>query len=155
MKPITVIGIGNLLMQDDGVGVHVINYLAEHGVPESVELVDGGTNSYDLLEHFSADTFFIVVDAMHTGGTPGSIYRAPLGELGLRPQDNILSLHEMHFIEAVQMTNMLGYHPDILVYGIEPETVALDLELTPRVAEAVPRVAELILQDIREQSVCG
>lgn len=152
MKPITVVGIGNLLMQDDGVGVQVINYLAEQGVPEGVELVDGGTNSYDLVEYFSADTFFIVVDAMHTGGTPGSIYRAPLGELGLRPQENILSLHEMHFIEAVQMINMLGYHPDILVYGIEPETVALSLELTPRVAAAVPRVAELILQDILERS---
>ncbi|MFY9119892.1 MAG: hydrogenase maturation protease [Syntrophomonadaceae bacterium] len=153
MKPIMVIGIGNLLMQDDGVGVHVINLLAEQGVPAGVKLVDGGTHSYDLLECFSADAHFIIVDAMHTGGKPGSIYRAPLNELGLRPQENIMSLHELHFIEAVQMANMLGYKPDIMVYGIEPESVALSLELSPLVAAAVPRVAELILKDIQEKLV--
>lgn len=149
MKPVTVIGIGNLLMKDDGVGVHVINYLSNRGVPDHVELIDGGTNSYDLLEYFAADASFIVVDAMHAGGRPGAIYRAPLHELGLKPQDQILSLHELHFIEAVQMANLLGYNPDILVYGIEPDAVELSLELSPPVAAAVPRVAELILEDIK------
>jgi hydrogenase maturation protease len=64
-----------------------------------------------------------------------------------------MSLHELHFIEAVQMANMLGYKPDIMVYGIEPESVALSLELSPLVAAAVPRAAELILKDIQEKLV--
>jgi hydrogenase maturation protease len=150
LKPVKVIGIGNLLMQDDGVGVHVINYLSDLGVPDHVELIDGGTHSYDLLEYFAADASFIVVDAMHAGGEPGAIYRAPLHELGLKPSDQIMSLHELHFIEAVQMANMLGYNPDILVYGIEPQSVKLSLELSPPVAAAVPKAAELILEDINK-----
>lgn len=149
MKQITVVGIGNLLMQDDGVGIHVINVLEEQGVPDGVELIDGGTNSYDLLEYFSSSKKIIVVDAMHAGGEPGSIYRAPLADLGLRPQDNIVSLHEMHFVEAVQMAQMLGYNPDILVYGIEPRQIALNLSLSPEVESAVVRAADLIQQEIK------
>lgn len=153
MKPIIVLGIGNLLMQDDGVGVHVINYLSEQGVSEGVELVDGGTHSYDLMEYFVADANIIVVDAMHAGGQPGTIYRAPLEDLGLKPQDHMVSLHEVHFIEAVQMARMLGHQPEILVYGIEPQVVALSMEMTPDVAAAVPKVAELIQEDIRKMLV--
>lgn len=148
MKRIIVVGIGNLILKDEGVGIHVIRQLETMGLPPDIELIDGGTNSYDLLDFFCESDISIVVDAMQAGGEPGTIYRAPLDELGLKPNDQIKSLHEMHFIEAVEMVRMLGSNPEFLVFGIEPKSIELGLELTPEVAAKVPRVAELIKEEI-------
>ena len=150
MKRIMVMGIGNVLMQDDGVGVHVIRQLEDMDLPAQVELVDGGTHSYDLLDYFSQADFCIVVDAMHAGGKPGTVYRVPLEELELSPNPNIQSLHEISFAEAMYMLHLEGYHPEVLVYGVEPHTVDLGLELTPVVAEQLPLILEMIQKDITE-----
>jgi hydrogenase maturation protease len=144
-----VMGIGNLLMQDDGVGVHVIRKLEEMDLPPEVELVDGGTHSYDLLDYFSQAEFCIAVDAMHAGGEPGTVYRIPLEEMELSPNPNIQSLHEMSFGEAMYMLQLEGYNPQVLVYGIEPHTVDLGLDLTPVIADKIPFIVENILKDIQ------
>lgn len=142
-------GIGNLLMQDDGVGVHVIRGLEEMDLPPEVELVDGGTHTYDLLDYFSQADFCIVVDAMHGGGNPGTVYRIPLEEMDLSPNPDIQSLHEMSFAEAMYMLELEGYQPQVLVYGVEPHTVDLGLDLTPVVADKIPLILEMIQKDIQ------
>lgn len=142
-------GIGNLLMQDDGVGVHVIRRLEEMDLPPEVELVDGGTHTYDLLDYFSQADFCIVVDAMHGGGNPGTVYRIPLEEMDLSPNPDIQSLHEMSFAEAMYMLDLEGYQPQVLVYGVEPHTVDLGLDLTPVVADKIPLILEMIQEDIQ------
>lgn len=148
MSKVMVVGIGNLIMQDDGVGVHAIRALEKLGFPDDVELIDGGTHSYDLIEEFCRAENLIIVDAMHAGGEPGTIYKAPLDELGLEPSENITSLHEMHFVEAMKMTRMLGFNPATIVFGIEPAVVAVSMDLSPQVAEKFPRFVELISQEI-------
>jgi len=148
VKQVLVLGIGNLLMQDDGVGVHVIRMLEKQNLPPGVEVVDGGTHSYDLLDYFSQADQCIVIDAMHAGGKPGTIYRVPLDELDLKPNPNMASLHELSFAEAMYMLNLQGYNPRVVVYGVEPHTVDLGLELTPCVAGQVPRIVEMIQQEI-------
>ncbi|HCF71317.1 MAG TPA: hypothetical protein DER33_07035, partial [Syntrophomonas sp.] len=85
LKSIMVVGIGNYILQDEGVGVHVINRLMEMNLPPQVSLVDGGTHSYDLVDFFCQADTVIVVDALKAGGEPGTLYRAPLEELGLKP----------------------------------------------------------------------
>lgn len=148
MSKVMVVGIGNLIMQDDGAGVHAIKALEEIGFSDDVELIDGGTHSYDLIEEFCRAENLIIVDAMHAGGEPGTIYRAPFDELGLEPAENITSLHEMHFVEAMKMTRMLGYNPPTTVFGIEPAVVAVSMDLSPQVAEKFPRLVELMHQEI-------
>jgi hydrogenase maturation protease len=148
LKKIKVVGIGNLIMQDEGVGVHAINQLAEMDLPPGVDLIDGGVNSYDLLDIFCEADKLVIIDAMQTGGEPGTIYQAPLEELGLKPAENVNSLHEMHFIEAVQMTNLLGYNPEVIVFGVEPKTIAVGMELTPEIARILPRLLELVKMEI-------
>ncbi|NLV22567.1 MAG: hydrogenase maturation protease [Syntrophomonadaceae bacterium] len=149
MNKLMVVGIGNYILQDEGVGVHAINRLMEMDLPDGVELVDGGTHSYDLVDFFCQAENLIIIDAMQAGGEPGTMYRAPLEELGLRPQENCTSLHEMHFIEAVKMVNMMGHYPKIIVYGIEPEVIDWGMELTPRIEEKLPRLTELVAEEIR------
>lgn len=150
MKRIIVVGVGNLIMQDDGVGVHVINCLSQMDIPEEVELIDAGTNSYDLVDFYGQGDIIIVVDAMKAGGEPGTIYRAPLDQLGLQLDTSITSVHDLGFVQAAQHVNMLGHYPEILVYGIEPAELGFGLELSPVLAKKVARVAELIKQDIAQ-----
>mgnify|MGYP000992185051 FL=1 len=150
MKRIIVVGVGNLIMQDDGVGVHVINCLSQMDIPEEVELIDAGTNSYDLVDFYGQGDIIIVVDAMKAGGEPGTIYRAPLDQLGLQLDTSITSVHDLGFVQAAHHVNMLGHYPEILVYGIEPAELGFGLELSPVLAGKVARVAELIKQDIEQ-----
>lgn len=142
-------GVGNLLMQDDGIGVHLVRYLEEQGVPEGIELIDGGTHSYDLLDIFAEFDVIIVVDAIQAGGEPGTIYRAPLDELGLQPNDSATSLHDLNFVEAVNMLRLMGHNPQFIIYGVQPKEMDLNLELSPEVAAKVPRLAELIQEEIQ------
>lgn len=149
MKKIAVTGIGNLLMQDDGAGIHVINRLQElNCLPEMVDLIDAGVNSYDMVDVFCAYDYLLIVDAMQAGGVPGTIYRAPLEELGLQPDNSITSLHEMHFIEAVNMVKLMGHDPEIMVFGIEPEAIRINIGLSASVEEKIPRLIELIRNEI-------
>ena len=150
MKRVKVVGIGNFILQDEGVGVHAINLLSEsNSLPPQVELIDGGTHSYDLVDWFCQADVIIIVDALQGGGEPGTMYRAPLGDLSLRPQDHCTSLHQLHFIEAVHMVNMLGYYPEIIVYGVEPDVIDWGTELTPKVAAQLPRLTQLIAEEVK------
>lgn len=155
MQRIAVIGIGNLLMQDDGVGIQVLKELGETTLPPEVELIDGGTHSYDLVEFFCQADHIIVIDAVQAGGVPGTIYRAPLEHLNLTPKENMTSVHEMSFVEALYMVNLLGHQPRVLVYGVEPGSLELGLELTAVVAAKVPRLVELIREDIQRLQETG
>ena len=153
MNKLVVVGIGNYILQDEGVGVHAVNCLREMELPEGVEVIDGGTHSYDLVDIFCQYDNLIIVDAIQAGGEPGTMYRAAYEELGLKPQDNCTSVHQMHFIEAVKMVNMLGHYPHIIVFGVEPAVVDWGLELTPRVAEKLPRLTELIMEEINTMMI--
>lgn len=144
------VGVGNLLLKDEGVGVHVVNRLEEEGLPPGVEAIDGGTNSYDLVDIFCQASDLIIVDALKGGLEPGTIYRAPLEDLGLKPDENGISLHQMHFIEAMTMVNLMGFHPRAMVFGIEPSVIDWGLELTPEVEEKMPRILELVREEIEK-----
>lgn len=69
-------------------------------------------------------------------------------ELGLQSIETITSLHEMHFVEAMKMTHMLGYDPPTIVFGIEPAEVEVSMELSPQVAAKFPRLVELMQEEI-------
>jgi len=145
---VMVVGIGNYILQDEGVGVHAINRLMEMDFPEGVEIVDGGTHSYDLVDFFCQADNLIIIDAIQAGEEPGTMYRAPLEEMGLKSEENCTSLHQLHFIEAIKMVNLMGYYPRVIVFGVEPQVIDWGLELTPSIAEKLPRLTELVAQEI-------
>ena len=148
MFKVMVVGIGNYILQDEGVGVHAINRLMEMDFPEGVEIVDGGTHSYYLVDFFCQADNLIIIDAIQAGEEPGTMYRAPLEEMGLKSEENCTSLHQLHFIEAIKMVNLMGYYPRVIVFGVEPQVIDWGLELTPSIAEKLPRLTELVAQEI-------
>jgi len=122
-EKIIVIGFGNPLMGDDGVGPKAIERLLETGLPAGVKALDGGTRSL--------------------------IYKFPLAELRPMARGKI-SLHSLDLIDAAHLWELqLGRLPEILVFGIEPGSTQLGMEFTPAVAAALPKACELVREEVK------
>ena len=163
MASILILGIGNILLKDEGVGVHVIQAMADQiakgtlSLSEDVELVDGGTFGIDLLDTLAGRRKVIVVDAVQvtaaetagpSGIAPGAILRFTAADLQQR-QTADLSLHQIGLFETLTMARQLGCAVgEVVILGIVPKTLESGLELSPEVAAAVPKIIELVLAEI-------
>lgn len=143
-----VLGVGNILLKDEGVGVRVIERMRRLKLPPGVRLMDGGTGGLDLLELFGQAHRVIVVDAVRGGGEPGAIYRFHADAIDVKTA-RISSLHEVNLYEVLNIARGLGESPgEVVIIGIEPKEIELDLELTPEVASRVDRLVELVLEEL-------
>jgi hydrogenase maturation protease len=137
---VLVAGLGNLLLKDDGVGVHAVRAL-QHGVPRGVRAVEIGTAVLDALHLVEWADRVLAIDAMQAGGDPGTIYRYGVEDVADRTIG--ASLHEVDLVAALRfLTN--GHRPEITVLGVEPETIAAGLELSPSVQAALPRLVAAV-----------
>jgi hydrogenase maturation protease len=150
MPKVTVLGIGNLLLQDEGVGVHLVQRLASVVDTAGVELVDGGT-SPDIQYLVGDDTDkLIVVDAVDAGDEPGAVYRFAADDV---EQDSAtpISLHEIGIIETLKLMSLRDGKPkSTVVIGVQPKSIDYGLELSPEVERKMPKVIELVLKEIEE-----
>ena len=146
--PILVLGIGNILLRDEGVGVRVIEQMREIPLPDNVELVDGGTAGADLLDVLAERRKVIVIDAVQADCEPGTVLRFTADEL-TQPDRIGMSLHELGLGEALTMTKQLGCAPkEVVVFGIKPQDISCGLELSEEITASVPKVVELVLAEI-------
>ena len=147
-RPVLVLGIGNILLRDEGVGVRVIEQMQKMHLRDDVELVDGGTAGADLLEVLAERRKVIVIDAVQADCEPGTVLRFTADEL-VRPDGVGMSLHELGLGEALIMTRQLECAPeDVVVFGIKPKDTGCGLELSEEIAALVPKVIELVLAEI-------
>ena len=145
-----ILGIGNLLLRDEGVGVHVVKALAQAPLPEGVEALDGGTSGADLIDWIADRDKVIVVDATMADGRPGTVYRFDVDDL-IRKTASLGSLHEFGFLETYLMARQLGCAPrEVVIFGVQPAEVAFGLELSAPVRAQLPRVVELVLQEAQQ-----
>ncbi len=147
-EPILVLGIGNILLRDEGIGVRVIEAMQKMHLPDNVELFDGGTTGVDLLDVLADRDKVIVIDAVQADCEPATVLRFTADDL-VRPDRADISLHELGLGETVTMTRQLGCAPkDIVVLGIRTEQLGPGLELSDKIAKLVPKVVELVLTEI-------
>ncbi len=154
---VLVVGVGNILLKDEGVGVHVAQKLQELSLPSDVEVIDGGTAGLDILLLHEDVERLIVIDATRAGKKAGTIYKAHLmaGEMGKLTQlfdrraDSKISLHQIGLIEALAAAEKLNCAPkEIVIIGVEPGEWDYGLELTEPVARSVPEVVKKVLKEI-------
>ncbi len=145
---ILVLGVGNVLLSDEGLGVRVVQELQEnYRFPDYVELMDGGTLGIDLLYFMEGFERLLLVDAVLGGSSPGSFYRFE-GEEVKAYFRNKVSAHELGIQEVLALAQMLGKAPkEIVLLGMEPESLDISLELSDTVKS---RLDELILAVLRE-----
>jgi hydrogenase maturation protease len=146
--PILILGIGNILLRDEGVGVRVVEKLADLDLPDHVEIVDGGTAGADLLDVIADRSKLIVVDAVDIDSEPGAVVRFTDAQ-PLNRSHKQMSLHELGIIETIQMTKQLGCPPEkVVFFGIKPADLTPGLDLSPTVADSVDIVIEQLLKEI-------
>src|SRR5512143_3495297 len=133
---VLVAGLGNLLLKDDGVGVHAVRAL-QHEVPRGVRAVEVGTAVLDALHLVEWADRILAIDAMQAGGDPGTIYRFGVEDVADRATK--ASLHEVDLVAALRFLTG-GHRPEIAVLGVEPETIDAGLDLSPSVQAALPRL---------------
>jgi len=140
-----ILGVGNLLLKDEGIGVHVVQALKGMLLPDGVEVVDGGT-SPDLPYLVEGADKLIVVDAVQAGGEPGSIYRLTPEDVAARP-DALLSAHQMDLLASLRTLRLDGGPKEVVIIGVEPEEIGWGLEPSPKLQE---RLLEIIKATLRE-----
>ncbi len=139
---VVVLGVGNLLLGDEGAGIHALKAF-EAVCPKEVLAIDAGTAVARIEWLLQRATLIIAFDAMEAGGEPGSVYVGGAKHLacaGLRD-----SLHEYGLPQALQT---LGGEPQVLVLGVEPEDIAVGCELSAAVAGAIPKMVHTALAAI-------
>ena len=143
-KPILVLGIGNILKADDGVGVHAIEKMRDEIASDEVEVFDGGTAGLDLLSVVASRRMVLVVDAVDGGGDPGTLYRFTPEDIS----DTLLrwdSLHQVGLLETLRMALLTGRGPkETIIIGVQPEVVDWGLSLSPTVAGQLPRLIDRV-----------
>lgn len=143
MKKYAVIGIGNILRKDDGVGVHVIKELEKQLDNSFVELVDGGTSTLDMLGYFLDYDKVVVIDCLRAGYEPGTIYKIKPEEIKDYNKEN-LSIHDVQILDVVKIANMFGKHPQVMIFGVEPKEISFDLEISDTIKNKIPEVVNLV-----------
>ncbi|OPX88268.1 MAG: Hydrogenase 2 maturation protease [Pelotomaculum sp. PtaB.Bin104] len=148
---ILIIGVGNLLLGDEGVGIHAINLLQEEqaALGPAVEIIDGGTAGLDLLFWLEDASSAIIIDCMDAGEVPGTIFRLPAEELISISSNHIASLHDISLQEVLLTAKKLGKLPPTVVFGIQPEKIGYCNQLSPEVKSVLPRLLQLIKQEMK------
>ncbi|PKL15827.1 MAG: hydrogenase maturation protease [Spirochaetae bacterium HGW-Spirochaetae-5] len=145
-KKILILGIGNILHKDDGLGVFIVNEIdaSVQNLPEYVEVADGGTLGYDLLPLMSGREKIVIVDALKVEDVPGSIYRFPAKHLA--DNNNKFSLHDMGVKKIINMLTLTGEEPEIEIIGIVPEDInTMEIGVSESVKKSIPKAVEYIL----------
>ena len=148
-KQILVLGVGNILLRDEGIGVRIVEKLQQdYTFSPNVRLLDGGTLGLRLLEPIIGVDYLIVVDALVNGQPPGRIERLPLAVLRKRISIKN-SLHQLDLLETLAHAEFLERLPETIIIGIEPEDIAtLSLELSETVRSRRKDIVSAVLGEI-------
>jgi hydrogenase maturation protease len=150
-KKIKVLGCGNTLVGDDGVGIRAIEKLQEMTLPSNVEVIDAGVGGMAILSWIEDADKVVIIDAVQTGNEPpGTVYEFTDKEMP--PSDMfMLSLHDLNLVDTLNVGRVVQKMPDeIVIIGVEVKRVAeFTKELTPEVESAIPEVLELVLKELK------
>ncbi len=147
---IVVIGIGNLLLMDEGIGVHTINELEKHDLPGSIEILDGGTGGFKLIDLFHGAARVIFIDAVETGKPPGTVTIFCAEDVRSIYKKEKYSLHDTDLMEVIKMTEMLDTPPRIEIIGIQPMTIDYGTTLSKELTGSMPEIINRVLKRLEE-----
>jgi len=147
-----ILGVGNILLGDEGVGIHAVRELEETALPPHVDLIDGGTAGLDLLDLMRGYERVIIIDAVEAGAEPGTIFRFTPEEVASQPQALPLSLHQAEILEVLQLAAFVGRPlPPIVIYGIQPEVMDWSTELSSALRASMAKLVDAVLKEIPER----
>lgn len=153
-KSVLVLGIGNLVMSDDGAGVRAVQELQRsYSFPDNVSVVDGGTLGLDLLPMLEGVTHLILVDAVETGEKPGTLIRLTGEQLPIALETK-LSPHQMGLKDLLAVSGLMGHVPrEMVLVGVQPGSIEMGAELTVEVNSKLDEIVANILAELEKTGI--
>jgi hydrogenase maturation protease len=144
-----VLGVGNTIMSDEGLGVRCVERLVASGaLPEGVVAIDGGTSTHELLGDIYGVDLLVIVDAVVTGGAPGSLIRLE-GDRIPSAFSNKLSPHQHGINDLLATLQLIGRAPGrVVLHGAMPASLELGMELSPTIEAVLPELAARVLAEV-------
>lgn len=155
-KPrIMLMGVGNILLSDEGLGVHFLNEFSKDSLPDNIELLEGGTAGLELVHLIQEVDFLIIVDAINAKDEPGAIFRFEPEQIKILPEQYEVSFHQVGILEVLAMANILGNAPQTLIFGIQPKSLEWGLEPSSEILEVFPKIKDLVIKEFQSIEVNG
>ena len=143
-----ILGVGNILLKDEGIGVHAAHALQEMSLDEGVQVIDGGT-SPDIIPLIEGTDKLIVIDATLGGEEPGTIYRFGSEDITVESA-GLVSAHQMSFLENLKTMKGLGIEPrEVVIIGVEPKEMDWGLQPSSELQERLPEIVKTVLREVQ------
>ncbi len=144
-----VLGVGNTLLMDDGLGVHAVYELMKEKFPENVELMDAGTFTQDAFYLFEGFTHILVLDILHANSAVGEIFRLTEDQL-IKNTAQRMSIHDTDLIDSIDMAEkFFKFRPKVFILGMQPECFTeWSMEMSPKVKEKMPVFVQKAKEEI-------
>ena len=151
---VTILGIGNVILRDEGFGVRVAEYLdAHYDFPENVQIVDGGTLGIELTQFVTGTKKLLVIDSINGHAAPGTRFAIRDDDVLAHFQDKI-SAHEVGIQDVLALLEVTGHKiPTVTVLGVQPYNLEAGVELSEEMKKLVPEVAEEALNELRKWGI--
>ncbi len=149
---VLILGVGNILLKDEGVGVHVIRELEKKKLPSTIELMDAGTALFSISHLLKERKKIVVIDAAKGGKRPGTIYRILPSQIK-NEHNKLLSLHEMGLMECLATLEDEARPRDIVIIGIEPESIDWGLRLSSKLQQKLPEIVKAVLSEVSNHKI--
>lgn len=153
-RRILVLGLGNILLQDEGLGVRAVERMAaRYRLPPDVQVVDGGVMGLDLLPYLEGVSHLLITDAVQTGQPAGSLVRLE-GEAIPAALQVKMSMHQVGLQELMALAGFQGTLPEQLVlWGLEPASLEWGLELSAPIAAQIDALVDAAMGELRAWGV--
>jgi hydrogenase maturation protease len=154
-KKIGIIGIGNLILSDEGFGIHTIHYLEDHYIfPDTIILQDAGTAGIYMSPFLEACDPILVIDVVDIDAEPGSFHYYTMDDVKAGNFQTKMSPHQLGLLEIVEICRLRDAAPEnIEFYCVVPKELDTSMELSPAVAPRVVEVADMILKRLQDFGV--
>ena len=148
-KKIIVLGIGNELLSDEGIGIHVVKEIQQKNIfPPEIEVMEGGTDGFGLINIITDADRLIVIDSIKGGSVPGTLYKFDIEDAPATPDLFKTSVHQIGILEVINLSSLIGKTPQTTVIGVEPKAITAGMELSDEVKAKIPRVIELVQVEV-------
>lgn len=147
-----VVGLGNILLKDEGVGVRCVEYMESNGLDGGAKLLDGGTSGLGILEEMKGFKKTVIVDAVDMGKEPGHIASFAAEQVLSLPHGPKFSLHDIDLADVIKVGKKIGYSfKDVKIVGIQPEEVSWGDTLSETIEKRLPALSERVLKEINDK----
>ena len=149
VKQVLILGLGNPLLGDEGIGVRVVEELKRLELPAGVSVVEGGTTGLGLIGLMEGYQRVIVVDAADMGQPPGHVVRFTPSEVQFKTAEAPLSLHQIGLGEVLALANALEVAPvGLTIIGVQPSRIQTRAGLSPELEATIPHIIRMVLDEL-------